>query len=197
MFCSGGSRDYSVARPSERCGYRIQRIGGSGPTAEFRPGIRSYRSATDPRTQIPLRACCPSNRKRARPDLLADLTEGGALTQQLCGQSMAKLARSVSGSVKAGAQETMPNDRSNDPTPLEPGKPRMGAKTRLLVLCGRPCRRYVAIALPTSAGNRTSLRRPLLPCTLNFTAFQSMSSSLRNVTSPERKPSRASRSKTA
>ena len=44
---------------------------------------------------------------------LADLTERGALTQQLGGQSMTKLVCSVSGSVKAGAQEAMPNDRSD------------------------------------------------------------------------------------
>jgi hypothetical protein len=44
---------------------------------------------------------------------LADLTERGALTQHLGGQSMAKLMCSVSRRIYSGALEGMPNNRSN------------------------------------------------------------------------------------
>ena len=70
----------------------------------------------------------------------------------------------VGGSINASALEAIVNDR---PNATGPRKPRMGAltrrNTRRLALCGRPRRRYVAIASPTSADKGSSVRWPLLP----------------------------------
>jgi hypothetical protein len=53
------------------------------------------------------------------------------------------------------------------------------------------------MAFPTSVGKGSRLRWPLLPRTLTCPRFQSMSSSSRDATSPERNPNRASKSKMA
>ena len=130
---------------------------------------------------------------------LADLAERGAVAQHLGGQSMAKLMGARGGRIDAGALERMPNDRSNATgTAKAADRALWRVEIRGDWCCaGRPCRRYAAIALPTSVGKGSSLRWPLLPRTLNCPAFQSMSSSSRKATSPERNPSRASRSKMA
>jgi hypothetical protein len=47
------------------------------------------------------------------PQQLADLAQGGAVTQHLGGQSMTELMGSRGGRIDTGTLERVPNDRSN------------------------------------------------------------------------------------
>ena len=108
---------------------------------------------------------------------------------------MSKLMCSEGRSVYTGALEAMPNNRS-DAT--------CATKTADRSFSSQEYAPTGALWSSTSqiSGYRfahfavkgSSLRWPVLPQTLNCPAFQSISPSSRDATSPERKPSRASKS---
>ena len=129
---------------------------------------------------------------------LADLAERGAVAQHLGGQSMAKLMCSCGRGVNAGALKRMPNDRSNATWAAKAADRGFGAqKYAATVATWSSVPQIRGDRFADVRGKGRSLRWPLLPRTLNCPAFQSISSSSRNATSPERNPSRASRSKMA